>query len=266
MRRTLLAGGLANNSVLEEKEGVWTIQGDPTEAALVVAARKSGIGPEEMDQRFNRIGEVPFSSDRKLMSTVQTDAEHENSVAVIAKGAPDVLLARCTHERCGDDVRPLTEERRDEILASVEQLASEALRTLGVAYRRIAHESYRATPNAEMEALEKELIFVGILGIIDPPRPEAKEAVATAQGAGIRVIMITGDHPVTASTIAAELGIVPAGSKAVRGAELEKMDDAQLLETVRRCSVCASRSMRCGTVMAALPVSASRRLPMASST
>ena len=176
VRRTLLGGALANNSVLEQKEGVWTIQGDPTEAALVVAARKIGIGPEELDQRFSRIGEVPFSSDRKLMSTVQTDAEHEDSVAVVSKGAPDVLLARCTHERCGDDVRPLTEDRRMEILTSVEQLAAEALRTLGVAYRRMAHERYQATPNAEMEALEKELIFVGILGIIDPPRPEAKDA------------------------------------------------------------------------------------------
>jgi P-type Ca2+ transporter type 2C len=239
VRRTLLGAALANNAVLEQKDGEWTIQGDPTEAALLVAARKIGIGPEEMDQRFTRIGEVPFSSDRKLMSTVQTDEEHEGSVAVVSKGAPDVLLARCTHERCGDDVRPLTEERRESILASVEQLASEALRTLGVAYRRMAHESYSATPNAEMEALEKELIFVGILGIIDPPRPEAKDAVATAQGAGIRVIMITGDHPVTASTIAAELGIVEPGAQAMRGAELEKMDDEQLLAAVRKCSIFA---------------------------
>jgi Ca2+-transporting ATPase len=239
VRRTLLSGALANNAVLEEKEGVWTIQGDPTEAALIVAARKIGISAEELDQRFTRIGEVPFSSDRKLMSTVQTDQEVGETLAVVAKGAPDVLLARCTHERCGDDIRPLTEARRAEILASVEQLAAEALRTLGVAYRRIAHESYKATANAEMEALERELIFEGILGIIDPPRPEAKEAVATAQGAGIRVIMITGDHPVTASTIAAELGIVGPGAKAIRGAELEKMDDAQLLDTVRKHSVYA---------------------------
>ncbi len=238
-RRTLLGSALANNAVLEQKEGVWTIQGDPTEAALLVAARKMGITPEEMDQRFMRIGEVPFSSDRKLMSTVQTDVESEGAVAVVSKGAPDVLLSRCTHERCGDEIRPLTEDRRAAILVSVEQLAAEALRTLGVAYRRMAHESYSATPNAEMEELEKELIFVGILGIIDPPRPEAKEAVATAQGAGIRVIMITGDHPVTASTIAAELGIVEPGAAAVRGAELEKMDDAQLLETTRKCSVYA---------------------------
>ena len=178
---------------------------------------------------------MPFSSDRKLMSTVQTDIEHASSVAVVSKGAPDVLLSRCTHERAGDELRELTPERRKAILASVEQLAAEALRTLGVAYRRIAHESYDA-PNEE---LESELVFVGIVGIIDPPRPEAKLAVATAQGAGIRVIMITGDHPVTATTIAAELGIVKPGATAVTGAELERMDDQQLLETVRTASVYA---------------------------
>jgi Ca2+-transporting ATPase len=235
VRRTLMGGALANNATIEEQEGTWTIQGDPTEAALVVAARKIGIGADELDQRFTRIGEVPFSSDRKLMSTVQTDAEHGSTVAVVVKGAPDVLLARCTHERAGDEVKPLTPARRAAILAEVEALAAEALRTLGVAYRRIQHASYDA-PN---ETLEAELIFVGIVGIIDPPRPEAQTAVATAQGAGIRVIMITGDHPVTAATIATELGIVPRGARAVTGAELEKMDDSQLLEAVRTVSVFA---------------------------
>jgi len=235
VRRTLRAGALANNAVLQESGGVWMIQGDPTEAALVVAARKVGIGPDELDQRFTRIGEMPFSSDRKLMSTVQTDTEHADMVAVVSKGAPDVLLARCVHEQVGEETRPLTPERRKTILSSVEQLAGEALRTLGVAYRRIEHEGYDA-PN---EALESELVFIGIVGIIDPPRPEAKLAVATAQGAGIRVIMITGDHPVTATTIAGELGIVKPGSKAVTGAELEKMDDQQLLETVRKISIYA---------------------------
>ncbi len=239
VRRTLIGGSLSNNAVLEQADDVWTIQGDPTEAALLVAARKLDIGPQELDQRFARIGEVPFSSDRKLMSTVQTDADHENSVSVVAKGAPDVLLARCTHERCGDEVRPLTDAQRSAIAAAVEQLAGEALRTLGVAYRRIGHETYRTTPNAEKEALERELIFVGVIGIIDPPRPEAQQAVATAQSAGIRVMMITGDHPVTAATIAAELGIAKPGVQAVPGAELEKMDDDQLLETVRKRSVFA---------------------------
>ncbi|MFZ1767760.1 MAG: cation-translocating P-type ATPase [Caldilinea sp.] len=235
VRRALQGGALANNAVLEEKESIWAIQGDPTEAALVVAARKIGLGPDELNRRFQRLGEVPFSSDRKLMSTVQTDVDHAKTVAVVSKGAPDVLLTRCTHERVGDEIVPLSKERCAELLVAVEMLAGEALRTLGIAYRRIAEEHYDEAD----EALENELIFVGIVGIIDPPRPEAQEAVATAQRAGIRVIMITGDHPVTAATIAAELNIVPAGAKAIRGADLEQMDSDQLLATVREHSIYA---------------------------
>ncbi len=235
VRGTLMGGALANNAVLEEKDGVWSIQGDPTEAALVAAARKIGLGPDELGQRFRRIGEVPFSSDRKLMSTVQTDAESGDTLAVVAKGAPDVLLGRCTHERVGDQIVVLTESRRASILAEVEKLGAEALRTLGIAYRRIAEEHFDTAD----EALERELIFVGVVGIIDPPRPEAQAAVVTAQQAGIRVMMITGDHPVTAATIAAELGIVEPGTVAITGAELEQMDDETLLETVRAHSIYA---------------------------
>ena len=234
VKRALLGGALANNALLEEKEGAWRIQGDPTEAALIVAARKVGIGPDELDRRFQRIGEVPFSSDRKLMSTVQTDADH-TTLAVVVKGAPDILLGRCTHERVGDEIRPLTAARRQTILAEVETLGAAALRTLGIAYRRLAEDRYDAAD----EALENELVYLGMVGIIDPPRPEAKVAVATAQSAGIRVIMITGDHPVTAATIAAELGIVAPGATAVNGSALEKMDDAALLETVRQHSIYA---------------------------
>ena len=235
VRRTLLGGALANNAVLEERDGVWAILGDPTEAALVVAARKIGLGPDELEQRFRRIGEVPFSSDRKLMSTIQTDVESTDTVAVIAKGAPDVLLARCTHERVGDEIVPLSDARRNVILAGVEGLGAEALRTLGIAYRRIAEEHFDTAD----EALEHELIFVGMVGIIDPPRPEAQAAVVTAQQAGIRVIMITGDHPVTAATIAAELGIVAPGTAAITGAQLEQMGDDALLATVRAHSIYA---------------------------
>ncbi|MBW7884199.1 MAG: HAD-IC family P-type ATPase, partial [Caldilineaceae bacterium] len=172
LRLVLGAGALANNAVVEERDGIYTIQGDPTEAALLVAARKLGITDEELKQRFSRIGEVPFSSERKMMSTVQRvngDAE----LAVITKGAPDVLLARCDRERVGDTVQSLTEERRAEIRAMVETLAAEALRTLGLAYRRLAHESY----DEAGEHLEADLVFLGIVGIIDPPRPEAAAAV-----------------------------------------------------------------------------------------
>ncbi|WOH67803.1 cation-translocating P-type ATPase [Bradyrhizobium sp. BWA-3-5] len=231
--RTLSAADRANNAVLQECEGRWAVQGDPTEGALIVAARKAGLEAEALDARFTRLGEVPFSSERKLMSTVHSDAEHQERLLAFTKGAPDVLLARCSHEFAGDEARPLTESRRSEILAANETLAGEALRTLGVAFRSLA-----AGPKAIDEGVEQDLVFLGLIGMIDPPRQEAKDAVARAKGAGIRPIMITGDHPKTASVIAAELGIA-ADHRAVTGVEIEKLSEEALEQTVREVSVYA---------------------------
>lgn len=169
------------------------------------------------------------------MSTAHRDADQAGHTVVLSKGAPDVLLARCSHEWADGVERPLNAERRKAILATVEELASEALRTLGVAYHDLPHE---LPEDAFNEGLEQELVWLGVIGMIDPPRPEAQKAVAEAQRAGVRVIMITGDHPITAVAIANELGIGD-GSAAVSGAELQEMDDAQLLETVRKSSVFA---------------------------
>jgi Ca2+-transporting ATPase len=235
VRRTLGAATLVNNADLHEKDGVWTIHGDPTEGALVVAAHKLGLPESLLDARFARVAEVPFSSERKLMSTAHRDADQAGHTVVLSKGAPDVLLARCSHEWADGVERPLNAERRKAILATVEELASEALRTLGVAYHDLPHE---LPEDAFNEGLEQELVWLGVIGMIDPPRPEAQKAVAEAQRAGVRVIMITGDHPITAVAIANELGIGD-GSAAVSGAELQEMDDAQLLETVRKSSVFA---------------------------
>src|SRR6185437_5092053 len=219
-----------------EHEGRWSVQGDPTEGALVVAARKAGLANEMLDVRFERVGEVPFSSDRKLMSTVHTDTERQGRLLVFTKGAPDVLVARCSHELVGESKKPLSDERRAEILRLNEGLAGEALRTLGVAARELPA---NALQNIEVdENLEQELVFLGLVGMIDPPREEAKQAVARARTAGIRPIMITGDHPKTAAVIATELGIAPDG-RAVAGAELEKMSDVALAKTVREVSVYA---------------------------
>ena len=135
--RALTVADRANNAVLQERDGRWTVQGDPTEGALIVAARKAGLEDEALDARFARIGEVPFSSERKLMSTVHSDAERQERLLALTKGAPDVLLARCSHELVGEEARPLTAERRAEILANNEELAGEALRTLGVAFRSL---------------------------------------------------------------------------------------------------------------------------------
>ena len=232
LERALAVGDRASNAVLQELGGRWTVQGDPTEGALLVAARKAGLTDEALDARFERVGEVPFSSERKLMTTIHTDADRGQRLRVFTKGAPDVLLARCTHELVGEQARPLGESRRAEILATNETLAREALRTLGAAFRTLPAGSDAS------ERMEQDLVFAGLIGMIDPPRTEAKEAVARAKAAGIRPIMITGDHPVTAAVIAAELGIVGDG-RAVAGVELEHMPEDALERTVREVSVYA---------------------------
>ena len=236
LRRALTVADRANNAALQKRDGRWTVQGDPTEGALLVAARKAGLTDQALDARFERVGEVPFSSERKLMSTVHHDAERQERLLVFTKGAPDVLLARCSQELAGDTRRPLTDERRNELKRLNDGLAGEALRTLGVAARELPAD---ALANNDIdEGLEHELIFLGLIGMIDPPREEAKKAVARAQSAGIRPMMITGDHPKTAVIIAAELGIVSNG-RAVTGGELEKQSDATLAQTVQEVSVYA---------------------------
>jgi Ca2+-transporting ATPase len=236
LERALCVADRANNAVLQENDSRWTVQGDPTEGALIVAARKAGLEDETLDARFARVGEVPFSSERKLMTTIHTDADRQEHVFVFTKGAPDVLLGRCSQECVGESRRSLSDERRREILQANEELAGQALRTLGVAARALPADAFQ---NGEAdESVEKELVFLGLIGMIDPPREEAKEAVARARSAGIRPIMITGDHPKTAAVIAAELGITADG-RAVTGAELEKMSDETLAQTVREVSVYA---------------------------
>jgi len=236
MERALAVADRANNAVLREQGGVWTVQGDPTEGALIVAARKVGLDAERLQERFERVGEVPFSSERKLMSTIHTDARKQERLLVFTKGAPDVLLTRCSREQVGEEARPLSEARREEILGASEELAGEALRTLGVAYRELRRDAIEARDMDER--VEQDLVFAGVMGMIDPPRREAREAVRRARAAGIRPVMITGDHPKTAAVIAAELGIAPDG-RAVTGAELDRMPEDALVRTVREISVYA---------------------------
>ncbi|KEF33140.1 Ca ion P-type ATPase [Marinobacter nitratireducens] len=236
LERALTVGDRATNAILMEEDGQWHIQGDPTEGALIVAARKIGLADEMLDARYERVGEVPFSSERKLMSTLHTDSEQQTHIQVFTKGAPDVLLSRCNRERVGTETRELTQERRADILRINEELAGEALRTLGVAARQLPTETF--DPDAVSEHLETDLVFVGLIGMIDPPREEAKAAVAEALAAGIRPVMITGDHPVTAAVIGRELGICH-DNQALTGAELDKMPDAELGRRVQEISVYA---------------------------
>ena len=231
----LSGGSLAGNAELRrEPDGRWHIQGDPTEAAFLVAEHKFGI-TERRKRRFARIGEVPFTSERKMMSTIELDHENDDTALVITKGAPDVLLGRCTRVRVGMETVELDAARRARILADVDTLSDAALRTLAVAYRPLAAGEDRAAA----ESLEHDLVYVGTVGMIDPPRPEAAAAIREARRAGIRVIMITGDHPRTAARIAADLGIVPAGSTALTGLELDAMDETAFENAVRVTSVYA---------------------------
>ena len=234
VRAVLSGGSLASDASLREEDGAWVVHGDPTEAAFLVAERKAGFVEARLE-RFERVGEVPFTSERKLMSTLHRDADREGNVGVVTKGAPDVLLARCTHERIGAEPHPLDDARRNEILGTVDELAGQAFRTLAVAYRPLSVGSVDDVG----EHLEHELIFAGVVGIIDPPRGEARTAIGEAHAAGVRVVMITGDHPGTAARIAADLGIIAADGRAVAGPELSRLDDADLAATVRQSSVYA---------------------------
>ena len=231
----LSGGSLAGNADLRQRpDGAWEIQGDPTEAAFLVAERKLGVS-ERRQRRFERVAEIPFSSERKMMSTVERDHEQADALVVITKGAPDILLKRCDRQRVGVNVMAFDDATRARVLADVDRLSGAALRTLAVAYRPLAE----GEDPASAKDLEHGLIFVGTVGMIDPPRPEAGAAIAEARRAGIRVIMITGDHPRTAARIAADLGIIEPGGAALTGAELDLLDPDGFEAAVRTVSVYA---------------------------
>jgi magnesium-transporting ATPase (P-type) len=231
-------GSLAGNAVWRQAAGGdWQIQGDPTEAAFLVAEHKLGQAARR-PQRFTRLGEIPFTSDRKMMSTIEADHEHGDAPVVITEGAPGVLLARCTQVRVGTATLALDDTTRRRILADVDGLADAALRTLAVACRPLA---VGEDPQAHA-GLEQDLTYLGTVGIIDPPRAEVAIAIREAHAAGLRVIMITGDHPRTALRIAADLGIVTAGAQALTGVELDalaKLGETAFADAVRKTSVFA---------------------------
>lgn len=223
----LQAGVLASDARLMKAEDTWDLIGDPTEAALVVAAAKAGINKDLLDEQLPRVAEVPFSSETKRMTTL-----HQTPKGTIAygKGAAEVMLASSTHfQNEKGEVEKLTEEKRQSILSATHQFAKEALRVIGVAY----------VPATNLATAQHEMIFLGMLAMIDPPRPEAKLAIANCFKAGIKVMMITGDHPVTAEAIARELELLLPGGKVLTGQELTEMDSDELAKNIEGISVCA---------------------------
>ena len=235
--RTIAVGAFANDGDLRQNDaGQWEIVGDPTEVSLVVASRK--IKAERALGKLDRVAEVPFTSERKRMAVIGKNSSDNGNLSVYAKGAPDVLLGYCTRIAVGEAVRPMTEGDRQEILATVERLSGEAYRTLGEAYRPLGTTSLADIPGIKTNAagqvtdiseqsdvIERDLIWAGMVGIIDPPRTEVRDSVAEAHRAGIRTVMITGDHPLTAARIASDLGIIEKGGKALTGDQLDAMPD-----------------------------------------
>ena len=233
---TLVAGTLANDGELREENGRWEIVGDPTEVSLIVAARK--VKADRKITRYTRVGEIPFTSERKRMSIIAKDSADADNLTVFAKGAPDVLLSYCSRIRVGGQVRKLTEGDRQSILAAVERLSSEAYRTLGEACRPLETSVLADVPGVSVnaagqvsdiadqaEAIETDLIWNGMVAIIDPPRTEVRDSVAEAHRAGIRTVMITGDHPLTAARIASDLGIIAKDGQALTGDQLDRLPD-----------------------------------------
>ena len=223
----LRAAALASDARVEQKNGAgtWEVKGDPTEGALIVAAAKAGLNKLELDEQFSRVSEIPFTAETKRMTTLH---QTPGGVVAYAKGAPEIIVQSCTSQLMDGGVEPLDEARRAEVLDRARQMAGEAMRVLAIAYK----------PSAVIEDAEQEMTLLGLAGMIDPPRPEAKAAVQRCEEAGIKVIMITGDHPLTAKAVADELGLSKHG-RVVNGSEIETMDDAQLEREVDSIEVCA---------------------------
>ncbi len=223
---------LCNDAKLSRKEGVTSLMGDPTETALVDYAFKKDQEKNHLDRAFPRVGEIPFDSDRKLMTTIN---QVEGGFRLVTKGAPDVLLARCTSVLLNGDIRPLTQEHQEAILSANKGMAHKALRVLAVAEKKLEALPSDLSP----ESNERELSFLGLVGMMDPPRPEARDAVTVCKEAGIRPIMITGDHRDTAAAIAKELGIIQNEQEVITGSQLNALSEEEFNQNVEKYSVYA---------------------------
>ena len=228
LSKTVLIGLLCNDTKIVSKE---ELTGDPTETALTSLALNWGHKKEELD-KFKRVSEIPFDSERKLMTTVN---KYEDKYIVCTKGGVDELLEICNKISINGEIKEITKEDIKKIQSANEELAGNALRVLGMAYKYVENKP----TNEEMEKIEGELIFTGMCGMIDPPREEVKLAVAKCKEAGIKTVMITGDHKITAMAIAKSLGILKDDSEAITGAELEKMTEEELDSNIRKYSVYA---------------------------
>ncbi|HNE04304.1 MAG TPA: cation-translocating P-type ATPase, partial [Anaerolineales bacterium] len=254
---TLWLGVLNNDAEIEitgetDSQKTYRIVGDPTEGSLLVAAAKAGAIHVEIDEAYPRENEVPFDSERKRMITIHdvsspnpndpspfTNEKHKDWDVIAVKGAPDIVLTLCSkYQGMDDQPRELTDDMRSKILGANDAMTKDALRVLGFAYR-LEKNVPDNLENIKTEDLEKDLVFVGLMGMIDPPRTEVKPALEKARHAGIRTVMITGDFPNTAKAIAESIGLLRPGKGVMTGAELDKIDDTQLKNIIEDTDVFA---------------------------
>ncbi len=235
LNKLLKISCLCNDSALEKDDQTkkWTVKGDPTEGSLIVAAAKADISKQELDQQEPRIAEIPFSSERKRMTTIH---QVGNAKMAYMKGAPEIVLEKCSQILLNGTVQKLTSEQRVDLQKVTEAMALQALRNLGFAYKELP-----LNKAVFDETIEEGFVFVGIMGMIDPPRGEVKDAIAICRKAGIRVVMITGDHKLTATAVAKELNLIGENEedKVLTGVELEAMDDQQLYDVVENVAIYA---------------------------
>lgn len=227
----LAVGALCNNSKLEEGPKGWEVIGDPTEGALIVAASKGGVLDWVEGWYISEVVEYPFDSEMRRMTTVHKSSE---GLTVSMKGAPETVLDFCGRIMRDGTEEPITSEDRQRALAAADEMAGQGLRVLALAWKEMD-----AGASLEREGVETDLIFLGLVGMMDPPREEAKDAIRICKAAGIKSVMITGDHKLTASAIGRELGILAEGGRVLEGTELEKMNDGELSDVIEEISIFA---------------------------
>jgi Ca2+-transporting ATPase len=235
LQTLLTIGTLCNDAGLEKTETKWVVKGDPTEAALIVVGAKAGLRKEDLERKEPRIGEIPFSSERKRMTTIHETSG--NSRVAYMKGAPEIVLQHCSQILQGGKVRKLISEDREKLLRITEGMATQALRNLGFAYKELPE-----TARSFGEEIENDFVFVGVMGMIDPPREEVRDAIDSCEKAGIKVVMITGDHKLTAMAVAKALNLINENETEARvltGEQLDKMSNEQLVDVVENVAIYA---------------------------
>lgn len=233
LQTLLRISALCNDTELiyHKNEGLWEIKGDPTEGALVVVAAKGGIWRNEANSYYRRYNEIPFSSERKRMTTLHTAS---NEMIAFSKGAPEVILGGCKYILEDGHEKPLTREDRERIFDVAEQMASQALRVIGLSYKKLETDDV-----CPIEAVEQDMVFTGLAGMIDPPRDEVKDSINICEEAGIKPVMITGDHKTTAVAIAGELRMLRKGEEAITGIELDELSQEEFEKKVEKIRVYA---------------------------